>query len=220
MDNTTHPVKWDTKDSNELESRRILQLCSILLEYPVFTESHDPTCDNYEDLSRFNLYSSFDSLARDIAELKNPHARQLLWHFWENLKNKDPLSRTEHYVATFDFNPATSLYLTTTLGNTDDIRRSNESAATNQGMALVYLKELYTSEGFLLESNQLPDYLPLFLEFLSVATLPTIHRALKITRPAIERLATELHKGKNPYGLILDVCLIEFSALLEKEESL
>lgn len=101
------------------------------------------------------------------------------------------------YVATFDFNEAASLYLTAhELG---DSRR--------RGSALLELRQMVRAAGFESSLPELPDYLPLLLEFLACAP-PEVE-----TGGLASRLATvcaHIHAklaAENPYQPI-------FAALL------
>jgi nitrate reductase delta subunit len=75
----------------------------------------------------------------------------------------DDAGREERYVATFDFHEPASLYLTAhELG---DSRR--------RGQALIELRALLRTAGFEETGDELPDYLPLLLEFLANAPADT-----------------------------------------------
>ncbi len=75
----------------------------------------------------------------------------------------DDAGREERYVATFDFHEPASLYLTAhELG---DSRR--------RGQALIELRALLRAAGFEEAGDELPDYLPLLLEFLANAPADT-----------------------------------------------
>lgn len=67
-----------------------------------------------------------------------------------------PLTEVQaDYVKTFDLTPEHSLHLTHHLFGDDK----------NRGPALIDLTEMYKEYGLTLASNELPDYLPLVLEF-------------------------------------------------------
>lgn len=78
-------------------------------------------------------------------------------------EDADDAGREERYVATFDFHEPASLYLTAhELG---DSRR--------RGQALIELRALLRAAGFEETGDELPDYLPLLLEFLANAPADT-----------------------------------------------
>ena len=74
-----------------------------------------------------------------------------------HLSGGDLIALQEAYVATFDRNPAHSLHLFEHIHGEDRAR----------GQAMVDLMEEYKTHGFEMSSEELPDYVPLFLEFLS-----------------------------------------------------
>lgn len=77
--------------------------------------------------------------------------------------DRDEAEREARYVATFDFHEPASLYLTAhELG---DSRR--------RGQALIELRALLRAAGFEEAGDELPDYLPLLLEYLANAPADT-----------------------------------------------
>lgn len=188
MSTNFNQLNIERLNQDELELRRTLQICSNLLEYP------DPDC----------LF-----VQKSLEELTNYRVNGALTRFWVSYQEKNFIERAEQYVATFDFSSSTSLYLTA-------YEESQEEQ--NRGIALLHMKEVYTENGLQFQAHELPDYLPAFLEFLSVAPLSLIQTALKLHTPAVERLASELRNVKSPYGEVIDTCLIQFRALLELKE--
>lgn len=79
----------------------------------------------------------------------------------ELLADADPLWSEEHYVEMFDRRRATSLHLFEHVHGDTRAR----------GDAMVELKSLYERAGFSLAANELPDYLPVVLEYLSCRDL-------------------------------------------------
>ncbi|MEZ5669669.1 MAG: nitrate reductase molybdenum cofactor assembly chaperone [Alphaproteobacteria bacterium] len=78
----------------------------------------------------------------------------------DDLGRGDPFDAQERYVALFDRSRSLSLHLFEHV----------HGEGRDRGQAMVDLAELYRSHGLAIEARELPDYLPLFLEFLS--TLP------------------------------------------------
>lgn len=96
------------------------------------------------------------------------------------------------YVKTFDLTPEHSLHLTHHLFGDDNDR--------NRGPALIDLGELYKDYGIQMATNELPDYLPLILEFAAMledteatAFLADAHKVLTV-------LADNLAKAGSPYA--------------------
>jgi nitrate reductase delta subunit len=101
----------------------------------------------------------------------------------------------EHvYVETFDFAKRQSLHLTF---HTEGDRRQ-------RGMALLALKRSYAEAGFEPTDLELPDYLPLMLEFAALAPGPG-REALADHRVAIELVRASLRDTHSPYASLLDV---------------
>lgn len=94
------------------------------------------------------------------AYLRQPPASDaavLLAGVAQRLRQLESAEREARYVATFDFDEAAALYLTAhELG---DSRR--------RGRAMVELRALLRAVGFEQTTTELPDYLPLLLEFLA-----------------------------------------------------
>jgi len=99
----------------------------------------------------------------------------------------------EAYVRTFDFDRRASLHLTY---HTHGDRRQ-------RGLELVRLKRRYAEAGFPLEGRELPDHLPVLLEFAALA--PEAGEALLAEqRPALELVRAALRAGGSPYAVLLD----------------
>ena len=98
------------------------------------------------------------------------------------------------YVQTFDFDRRSSLYLTY---HTHGDRRQ-------RGLELVKLKRRFAEAGLLVTDGELPDYLPLLLEFASLA--PGEGEALlNELRVPLELVRARLHSSRSPYAELLDV---------------
>lgn len=72
----------------------------------------------------------------------------------------------------------------------------------DRGQAMAALVELYRSYGLELTANELPDHLPVFLDFLS--TLPTEEAASLLGEGAhvLAALTERLHKRESPYRAV------------------
>jgi nitrate reductase delta subunit len=99
-----------------------------------------------------------------------------------------------NYVETFDFTRRNSLYLTY---HVHGDRRQ-------RGVALLRLKQRYAAAGLELTDGELPDYLPVMLEFAALAPADVGLAALADGRDAIELIRASLHESGSPYALLLD----------------
>ncbi|MGW0735628.1 nitrate reductase molybdenum cofactor assembly chaperone [Streptomyces sp. NPDC002851] len=98
-----------------------------------------------------------------------------------------------HYVRVFDFKNRHSLYLS--WWRDGDTRR--------RGRTLVAFKETYRAHGLDFAAAELPDFLPVVLEF-SARAGPVL---LKEFRPGLELLRLALTDHGTPYATVLDaVC--------------
>lgn len=110
------------------------------------------------------------------------------------LRSHELVRLQENYVDTFDRNPSHSLHLFEHI----------HGESRDRGQAMVDLLEEYRRDGFEPATTELPDYVPLFLEFLS-AVDP--ERALLLLDDAIHVLAAiggNLLKNSSPYACIFD----------------
>jgi nitrate reductase delta subunit len=102
----------------------------------------------------------------------------------------------EHYVATFDLRRRCCLYLTWW----------SEGETRRRGLALARLKEVYRARGHELVAAELPDFLPVLLEF--AAAEPDVGLALlQEHRAGLELLRLALEESGTPYaGALRAVC--------------
>ncbi|MEW2439072.1 nitrate reductase molybdenum cofactor assembly chaperone [Streptomyces caniferus] len=136
---------------------------------------------------------------------------ELLLGFCEQTAGTDPLALASRYVATFDRSRRRCLYLT--YYTDGDTRR--------RGSSLARLKSLYRDHGWVPPAEELPDFLPVVLEFAARspgagAVLLTEYRA------ALEVLRLALMAYRSPYAEVLQaVCLgLPGAAPASREEAL
>src|SRR5574340_957832 len=101
----------------------------------------------------------------------------------------------ENYVAVFDRNPSHSLHLFEHI----------HGESRDRGSAMVALLEEYWKRDFDASASELPDYVPLFLEFLSL--LPA-DEALELLGDAVHVIATigrKLDANGSPYATAFQV---------------
>ena len=90
-----------------------------------------------------------------------------------------------------------SLYLTYHLFDEQDRER---------GPALIELAELYKSTGIEIGDGELPDYLPLILEYVSTMNdEASAHAFLQQTSQAAGIIATNLEKNESPYAPLVRI---------------
>ena len=106
------------------------------------------------------LILSLDEAAEilDREGLVAPDALAALGELIDSLRDDDLLSVQERYVALFDRRRSVSLHL----------YEHVHGESRDRGQAMVRLAQLYRLHGLEIAGRELPDYLPLFLEFLSL----------------------------------------------------
>jgi nitrate reductase delta subunit len=110
------------------------------------------------------------------------------------LKTSDIYSAQEEYVATFDRGRSHCLHLFEHI----------HGESRDRGQAMVNLASAYEEKGLFIGQAELPDYLPLFLEFLSLCPA---EEALALLGEPIDIIATigaRLRERKSPYAALFD----------------
>jgi nitrate reductase delta subunit len=74
----------------------------------------------------------------------------------------------------------------------------------DRGQAMVDLKAMYENSGLVIAANELPDYVPLFLEFLSTQPVAQARELLGQTAHILAALAERLGRRQSSYKAIFD----------------
>lgn len=162
------------------EQRRVTHMAaSLLLDYP--------------DEERFAQYAAVE---QGIAGLPGD-VRERFTAFLAHARVTGAQELGRHYVETFDMKRRCSMYLSYFL--TGDTRK--------RGMALVSFKEAYRAAGFEIGRDELPDFLPVVLEFSAVVDAvdaPIAAGLLSSHREGIEVLRASLSQISSPYALVVE----------------
>jgi nitrate reductase delta subunit len=156
--------------------RDTLQVLSVLLHYP--------------DEDMLNGLEEIESRAADLPRAETKSAVQM---FIGELKSQPPIGVQERYTAVFDMDP------TTTLNITYHAFGDNEKRAA----ALAYLQHTYEQAGWARVTGELPDYLPLMLEFLSVCADPRHAQAVWQCLQSMPPLVARLEEKAPVYAALL-----------------
>ncbi len=120
----------------------------------------------------------------------------------------------ELYVQTFDFQKASTLYMT--FAKYEDTKE--------RGNMLTALKAIYEMFGLNISDTELPDYLPLMCEFLYAAEWPdnehaeaSINTLVNIVEDGSYGLMKALEKYKSPYFYLVKALRETFKLCLRKE---
>lgn len=135
------------------------------------------------------------ALAR--SRLLPPPERERLAALIDDLGGADPLALEERYVETFDRGRAASLHLFEHL----------HGDSRDRGPAMVDLKLTYESAGLQLEANELPDYLPVVLEYLSCRTLGEARATLADCAQVLRQIGQTLLQRGSPYAAVFSAAL-------------
>lgn len=171
--------------------QRVFKLASIVLQHP---ESE---------------WQETEELKLEIAKVDHQLIRMLFNQFMQYLNSNSIMTLCENYARTFDFSESTTLYLT------HRIFAENP----DRGKGLVRLKQEFVQAGFPLESDELPDFLPLVLEFCSFAPIEAVQKILLIHRKSFDLLLKELSIIDSPYQLIVQACLHMMETIFRKREA-
>ena len=159
---------------------RLYKILSVLLEYP-----DRELLDHLPEI-RAEVDGSFDL---DDAE------RTRLNGFLEHAASRPLTELQADYVKTFDLTAENSLHLTHHLFGDDK----------NRGPALIDLGELYKDYGVEVITNELPDYLPLVLEFAAYLDDGEASVFLADAHKVLDVLAGNLEKAGSPYAALLSI---------------
>jgi len=159
--------------------------------------------NTYKALSALLSYPSADlkEAADDIRGILHDEALAPEWalrqldRLIDNLKTLDLMELQERYVFLFDRTRSLSLHLFEHV----------HGESRDRGQAMADLKALYAEAGMDTVTNELPDYLPLFLEFLSTRSSEEAHILLGEPLSVIAALKERLVKRKTPYAAVLRV---------------
>ncbi|WP_083698354.1 nitrate reductase molybdenum cofactor assembly chaperone [Bacillus haynesii] len=172
------------------EDRLVFKLCSLFLRYP------DKEWTESEEVNQI------------VDEMTDKGMKHCLRQFLTYVNETSYKELCENYVRWFDFSEPKTLYLT----------HARFGENRERGLAFVKLKMEFAKAGFYIKNDELPDYLPLILEFASIAEKDFVQKVFLIHKKAIDQLLTELEKEDNPYGFLLKACLADIAAYLPSNE--
>jgi nitrate reductase molybdenum cofactor assembly chaperone NarJ/NarW len=166
-------------ERSQYEQRVVWRIAALLLDYP-----------------GERMLEMLDELHAAASSVQRPAGPSLV-SFIGQVRSMPPIELAAHYVETFDLRRRHCLHLTYyAYGDT-----------RKRGMALLRFKHAYRAAGADLGEHELPDHLPVVLEFASVVD-PVAGRQLLVEyRPVVELLRQSLQEAGSPYVAVLDaVC--------------
>jgi nitrate reductase delta subunit len=156
---------------------RTFKALSALLSYPT-AELSEAAPDIYEALAAERLLP--------------PGAMHQLETLIEELATRDLYDLQERYVLLFDRTRSLSLHLFEHV----------HGESRDRGQAMIDLKSQYEQHGLSISAGELPDFLPLFLEYLSMLPLAEAHDLLGQPAHILEGLAERLRQRGSPYEAV------------------
>lgn len=169
----------------------LCKVCSILLTYPSAT-----------------VLGHLPDVRAALPAIGDTRARACLDRFVGWLEGTELAEAAAHYVAVFDHARTRSLYLT--------YYRHGDTRA--RGMALLALKHTYREAGFEPPQDELPDFLPVLLEFAALDP-DRGQRTLLQCRAGLELLRDELATRDTPYADVLEAVGSPLPALAPKQRA-
>jgi nitrate reductase delta subunit len=163
---------------------RALKLIAVLLDYP-----EEPLWAHQDELR---------VAANDPA--LSATQRRALNEFLDRLLAREPLAAQEVWLELFDRGRAMSLLLFEHI----------HGESRDRGQAMVDLISTYQNAGFYFSAKQLPDYLPVILEYLATRPTAEVRDWLHHVGHILELLAARAEQRESDYAGLLKV-LVEFA---------
>jgi nitrate reductase delta subunit len=141
------------------------------------------------------LQSALDEIEQALNEERAIPAAELegVRALIDRLRKSDVMDAQEYWIGLFDQSKRLALHL----------YEHSYGESRDRGQAMVNLALTYRMNGFELNAAEMPDYLPLFLEFLSV--IPEMHARRYLTDAVeiIEALRIRLDERDSTYAALL-----------------
>lgn len=172
---------------------KILKVISRLLDYPTQ-----------------NLLDNSDALVEATASTRHlpPEVREKIVALIEQQRASDIYDLQANYDGLFERGRYVSLL----------IFEHVHGESRDRGQAMVDLLEMYKSKGFELDSRQMPDYIPLFLEFLSEQEELYAREWLADVAHIFALLEERLEKRESAFSILFRSLLIISGAQVDRKE--
>ena len=156
-----------------------LKVLSLLLGYP-----------------EAEMLEALDEMAAVVERenlLPDDHKKAVL-ALIDSYRGADLLDSQERYVALFDRGRFLSLH----------IFEHVHGESRDRGQSMVNLLQMYEAHGFEMSSHELPDYIPLFLEFLSQQEQAEAVQLLHDAMPVLSLLGARLSERGSEFSAVFD----------------
>jgi len=159
-----------------------------------------------------NLHYVQKKLAED--KLLDQNSLGLMKEFVQYSQSNDVITLQENYTTLFDKCSTLSLHLFEHI----------HGESRDRGQAMVDLKDTYEKDGFHINASELPDYIPMFLEYLSTLeqkkAKELLSEPVKIFALLEKRLQEASSVYKNIFSILINIIGISNSkknSLIEEE---
>ncbi|HLR07729.1 MAG TPA: nitrate reductase molybdenum cofactor assembly chaperone [Bacillota bacterium] len=163
-------------------SQTVYQMIGYLLKYPT------------EDMQK--------ALPDICIEIEKVAAKPVIEKVHQFIDHCERMSLDEwisYYVEYFDFGRLTNLYVT--------YLKFGEKR--ERGIELLKLKQYYEAHGFTVTDKELPDYLPLMLEFCAHVPVEVSNELLHVYSKTIHQIHDQLKKVNSYYSSLLDALFLQ-----------
>ncbi|WP_284141624.1 nitrate reductase molybdenum cofactor assembly chaperone [Virgibacillus sp. LDC-1] len=155
----------------------VYQLIAFLLQYPTQ-----------------KMKEILPELVDDIEQLEDGITKHHLLNFITQSEQMPFDDWIDHYIEHFDFGKTTNLYVTyLKLGEQRE-----------RGIELLKLKQFYQSEGFDITDKELPDFLPLMLEFCANVSVDKSNELLQMHQKALTEMREKIDTLQSHYVFLFD----------------
>jgi nitrate reductase delta subunit len=137
-----------------------------------------------------------------------PESLESVVTFLRNLHADDVVEAQTRYVLLFDQTRALSLHLFEHV----------HGDSRDRGQAMVDLLKMYEERGLFIDAKELPDHLPLFLEFLSEMPLDEARETLAQPLHIVAALEDRLRRRKSGYADVMGAVVAAAGTAVKAEE--
>lgn len=148
------------------------------------------------------LMAALPAIRSAVIDAKIPHYEQVV-ALIDDWLSRDVIDLQSEYVEVFDLGRHNSLYTTW--------HQYGESR--ERGIALLKMKRTFQKHGMSPIEDELPDWLPLMLEFAATAPAPAGVNLLEDWRAPIELVRGSLHENDRQQAVLLDLVSSTLSKL-------
>ncbi|MDP7121696.1 MAG: nitrate reductase molybdenum cofactor assembly chaperone [Candidatus Marinimicrobia bacterium] len=149
---------------------------------------------DYPDNELFENLDGVIDYVKDSSEIATDE-KEILMDFISWMRSHTATKLQEAYVEMFDMVPEHDLHLTHHIFG-DDRQR---------GPALIDLSEHFKNEGLEVKEGEIPDFLPLLLEYASTLDDIKSREFLGDAKKIITIIADNLDKAKSPYSKLIRI---------------